>query len=543
MELEKIVSYRLRIIVIDDDPVVRTIIQRMLSNDYEIEQAASYAEFRQKILTFQPDVALVDLLLPDGDGIEICRELRREKGRENLFIYILTANRSESSIESAYLAGANDYLIKPFNKLELTSKIAQCSKMMISHYELMRSLKEQSKLKKRLYNLNRLVRNSIKVSSAENLFSRIEQILNVIPSRYFEVVAANQDGTFKSILARSGEEPEERISFDKILDRLGKKISRTDPSYLQIQSAGENSLQCALVPYHVTGKTAGYILLERMKPFNNDEKNILSLFGDFFGIIHERVNFLAQLEEQNSRYRDEISKVRTVQVSLLPRFRELPGFDIASTFLPAEDLSGDFFDGFPITDHLYQVVLCDISGHGVASSYVGNAFRTLVRTYSTIDLAPAMVLHEVNARMVADAKGLYYFGTVILLRIDVATGELRFASGGHPPALLYEKSTGEIRELGNTGPLVGIFDSVSYRDISFSMKSGDCLFLYTDGLIEAMPENSREMYGPERLEENFKKNVDQSSIDLVHSMVGSFYEYTNYSWQEDDLTIICIKKT
>ena len=108
---------------------------------------------------------------------------------------------------------------------------------------------------------------------------------------------------------------------------------------------------------------------------------------------------------------------------------------------------------------------------------------------------------------------------------------------------MYEEATGSIRELGNTGPLVGIFDSVSYRDISFSMNSGDCLFLYTDGLIESMPENSREMYGPHRLQENFKNYVEQSSIDIVHSMVGSFYEYTNYSWQEDDLTIICIKKT
>ncbi len=536
-------TYKLKIIVLDDDPVVRAMIDRMLAGDYQVEKAASYREFRQILLSYTPDVALIDLLLPDGDGIEICGELRKERGNDNLFIYILTANRDQSSIESAYNAGANDYLIKPFNRLELKSKIAQCSRMMSSQDELMRSLKQQSKLKKRLYNLNRLVKNSIKVSDSANLFSEVEKILSVIPSTYLEVVDGKDEDEFKPVFLRDNSRSEESISFSKIFTNLDHKLSGYEPSYVQVRSAGGEALQCALVPYHVSGKTAGYILLEREKKFNNDEKNILSLFGDFFGIIHERINIQEQVEDQNSRYRDEISKVRTVQVSLLPRLSELSGYDMASTFLPADDLSGDFFDGFFIEDDVYQVVLCDISGHGVASSYVGNAFRTLLRTYSNGEADPAMVLQRVNERMVSDARGLYYFGTILLVRIQVSTGHVTFASGGHPPALLYEKTTGNCRDLGNTGPLVGIFDSVTFQNISFTMNTGDCLFLYTDGLIEAMPENSREMYGEDRLRENFLEYVKESSIDIVHSIVGSFYEYTRYSWQEDDLTIICIKKT
>ncbi len=536
-------TYILKLIVLDDDPVVRAMIGKMLSVDYEIQQAATYREFREKLLTFTPDVALIDLLLPDGDGIEICSELRRERGDGNLFIYILTANRDESSIEKAYRAGANDYLIKPFNRLELKSKIAQCSRMMRSHDELTRSLKQQSRLKKRLFNLNRLVKNSIQVSDYANLFSEIEQILSVIPSRYLEVVTLPDSNGFATVLSRDDGNSGMIIPFLKIYPNLADKISRSQPSYLQLQPGSGEPLHCALVPYHVSGKTAGYILLERERKFSNDEKNILSLFGDFFGIMHERINIQAQVERQNSRYRDEISKVRTVEVSLLPRFSELRGFDMASTFLPADDLSGDFFDGFFIEEDVYQVVLCDISGHGIASSYVGNAFRTLLRSYSTSENDPAKVLHEVNARMVADARGLYYFGTILLVRIQVSTGHVTFASGGHPPALLYEKTSGNCRDLGNTGPLVGIFDSVAYKNTSFTMDEGDCLFMYTDGLVEAMAENSREMYGEDRLRQNFLQYVNESSIDIVHSIVGSFYEYTSYSWQEDDLTIICIKKT
>ncbi|MFW5770813.1 MAG: response regulator, partial [Spirochaetota bacterium] len=312
-------SYTLKVIVLDDDPVVLAMIGKMLAVDYEMQQAATYREFREKLLTFTPDVALIDLLLPDGDGIEICSELRKERSDGNLFIYILTANRDESSIEKAYRAGSNDYLIKPFNRMELKSKIAQCSRMLRSHDELTRSMKQQSRLKKRLFNLNRLVKNSIQVSDSANLLSEIEQILSVIPSRYLEVVTTSAADEIGTVLCRDNGKSEKTISFLKIFHSLSGKISRWQPSYLQLQPGNGETLHCAIMPYHVSGKTAGYILLERERKFSNDEKNILSLFGDFFGVMQEKINIHAQVEHQNARYRDEISKVRTVQVSLLPR--------------------------------------------------------------------------------------------------------------------------------------------------------------------------------------------------------------------------------
>ncbi len=101
----------------------------------------------------------------------------------------------------------------------------------------------------------------------------------------------------------------------------------------------------------------GFVFLVKEEQFNPDEKNMLTLFAELLKVIISRTEIHDYVQKQNRIYQEEISRVRQIQVAQLPKFKNIHGFEIASTFLPAEDISGDFFDGFFINGNtdIFQI--------------------------------------------------------------------------------------------------------------------------------------------------------------------------------------------
>jgi len=148
----------------------------------------------------------------------------------------------------------------------------------------------------------------------------------------------------------------------------------------------------------------------------------------------------------------------------------------------------------------------------------------------------------VNGIVSRDISGLYYFGTVIVCQLNIETGEVLFSSGGHPPAIFCRSGDGACTLLNKTGPLVGFFEKGDFRDTSFVMKSGDALLLYTDGIPETFSSDGRELYGEERLQKTFLENSRLPAQEITRAIVDSVAEFSGYSVQEDDITMICVKK-
>ncbi len=249
-----------------------------------------------------------------------------------------------------------------------------------------------------------------------------------------------------------------------------------------------------------------------------------------------------KLERFIKSYRDELGKVREIQASLLPDFSNIKNFDITSIFLPAEDISGDFIDAFYLSESILQIVLCDISGHGLASSYIGNEFRTVIRLLSKSDITPDKIMYLLNENVSNDLKDLYYFGTLIIMHIDLNSGLVTLASGGHPPVLYYDSNKKKIKLLESTGRLVGLFTDSKFRMHTFTMHKDDKILLYTDGITESHPNENTELFGEERLAEVFKQNITGNSDEVVFSIIDAVYEFTDYTNQEDDISIICINR-
>ncbi len=531
----------MKIMILDDDALVRKALSDVLSDRYAVTVTRNYAEFKSTINNDRPHILFLDLNLPDSYGIDICRSLRRSSRYDNIVIIILTGSNDPKIIEEGYAAGADDFIRKPFIPYEIKSKISIFERIIRGRKNLESAFKDQLLFNRKLYQLEEKIKKNLGIKSDEFSYQSIDMLHDIVSFGYYEAV--RQSEVKFSTVAKSPDR-ESFISFSTLvsggllkegIDSKGKKI--------KAMKAGR-VIHIFVYQLFQTGRPWGYVIIESESPFQDDDIKIISLYLDYLSIMSERFIIDRILKNKNREYKSEISKIRKIQVSTLPDFSNMSGYDIAASYLPAAELSGDFFDGFFIDDDIYQLILCDISGHGMASAYVGTQIRTIFRNASEKERSPAAVAGMVSEAMLGDLREMAYFGTVIICQIYMKEGRVLYLNGGHPAALYYSQERG-VEELHQTGPLVGLFPDNEYTCRELLMNEGDTLFLYTDGIIEASPkkkEGNFEMYGEKRLINNFKKVQNMSSRNIIHSIIGSLYEFTDYTDQEDDITAICIRR-
>ncbi len=247
------------------------------------------------------------------------------------------------------------------------------------------------------------------------------------------------------------------------------------------------------------------------------------------------------IQDSEKRLRGELANVRNIQAAMLPDFSRVTDFDIASIFLPAEDLSGDFFDGYFIDEDVFQIVICDVMHHGMTSAYLGMEIRSLFRAYSGPEISPSRAIEAVNRKLCEDFSAIMYYATVAICQLRLKENSMVYSSGGHPPSLYLPAGAKAIRETGFTGALIGLKENNVYKEITVEMNAGDSMLLYTDGVTETRENGNGEMFGRKRLCERFIA-ADGSSRDIIHGLLENVFEYSDFTPLEDDMTMICVKR-
>ncbi len=253
-----------------------------------------------------------------------------------------------------------------------------------------------------------------------------------------------------------------------------------------------------------------------------------------------------KIEEINNlkRFRKEIAKIREIQVSQLPNIT-LEGFDISCSVLPAEDLSGDFLTGYYLNASEYLLTLCDVAGHGIASSYVGADIRSIFRTESAKYEKISDILSGVNSVLVEEINNTNYLSSALLCTLSVKDYSCSLVSAGHPPAIYFNAKNKKLEFIKPEGTLLGFTTGVTYQEKSFSMEEGDILLLYTDGITEARGGDVMspgDMFELNRLSEALLECVGEKSNDIILHILHEIYDFTEYMGQEDDMTLVCIKR-
>ena len=206
-----------------------------------------------------------------------------------------------------------------------------------------------------------------------------------------------------------------------------------------------------------------------------------------------------ELAERVGLKRDlEIAK--DIQRMLLPQKPPtLPGLDIAFATKAANTVAGDYYDAFPRpnTDDSLLLIVADVAGKGIPAGLLMAAVQTGFHTLAA-DPAPLTELAaRLNRSMCERSGGGRHLITAFLAELDLPTRSLTWVNAGHNPPILL-KSGGALDYLKEGGLPLGAFPATRYESGSATLRSGDALYIYTDGVVEALNESGAE-YGEDRL--------------------------------------------
>jgi serine phosphatase RsbU (regulator of sigma subunit) len=233
------------------------------------------------------------------------------------------------------------------------------------------------------------------------------------------------------------------------------------------------------------------------------------------------------------------------QRKLLPtRAPTISGCEIAHTYRPAEELSGDFYDFVELEGGRCAFVIGDVSGHGIeAGILMGMTKKVLSIRLSEMGDAVA-ALKRTNADIVKDMDRSS-FVTIAVLVYDPATKTLTCARAGHNPPLLYSPAKGkEVRKLEAGGLMLGMAQPARFDEQltpeSVQVEPGDILLLYTDG-IEEGKNGKGEEFGLERMADVLHHESAKPGAYILGALFYEFDRFAAGEKQEDDLTAICVK--
>jgi sigma-B regulation protein RsbU (phosphoserine phosphatase) len=205
---------------------------------------------------------------------------------------------------------------------------------------------------------------------------------------------------------------------------------------------------------------------------------------------------------------------------------------------PARQVAGDFYDILLLDRNRLGFVIADVADKGMPAALFMILIRTLIRAAAKEYSSPAAVLKQVNALLVPDSKN-GMFVTVFYAVINLESGRMSYANAGHNPPIIRCFDSNDLVELRRTSIALGIFDEIEVEEGEVSLRSGDWILFYTDGVTEAFS-SSEEMFGKKRLLDLLLSNKYQSSKEILDVIEESVHEFIKGTDLSDDITLAAI---
>jgi len=259
--------------------------------------------------------------------------------------------------------------------------------------------------------------------------------------------------------------------------------------------------------------------------------------------LKQYIKELTETTAAKERIESELNVAREIQMSFLPKifppFPDRKEFEIFAFIEPAREVGGDFYDFFFIDqDHLYFCI-GDVSGKGIPASLFMAVTKTLIKANTTKDITPAEVLNGVNQELCIDNETAM-FVTIFCGILNTRTGEVSYSNGGHNPPYLCSNSKGITALNDKSGMALGVLDEATYTTNKVTIGNGDRIFLYTDGVTEAMDKEGI-MYSDDRLINLLEEQKDFTPEMIVNKTFNEVKNFSSGAPQADDITIMAIQ--
>lgn len=378
-------------------------------------------------------------------------------------------------------------------------------------------------LNERVLHLNNLIDAGIELSRYDKksdlydiALARITSMTNA-SSALVEIIKKDQNNSKKYIVFPAG------IDADKILNcrfKLESSFEHNDRSYRFVLSEKETR--------HNTTS------------FNELDKMLLDAVTRQVQVSIEN-QFLNDQAIEKEKMEQELIVAASIQQRILPT--ELPkieGYDFAGINIPSKEVGGDYYNCIDLGNGKFALIIADVAGKGIGAALLVSTLDAALYSYLQFEIPLTEMSDRLNKLIYKSSPSDKYI-TFFIAVLNSKSGELDIVNAGHNPIFLLRKE-GQLEKLEAGGVGLGMFDfGIPFAGQKAVLNSGDRLFLYTDGIPEAMNEQDEE-YSDERMISFFQTNSYISSKEFIDTLVSDVKNHTGTAPQSDDITAIILKK-
>ena len=234
---------------------------------------------------------------------------------------------------------------------------------------------------------------------------------------------------------------------------------------------------------------------------------------------------------------------QTLGESLLPpRLPQIPGLEVASRYAAGEtgaEVLGDFYDVFPSVRGSWGMVVGDVCGKGVPAAKSTALARYTLRAEAHRQMRPSLILAALNQALLEWLTDEPRFLTAVYatIRSTPAGASVQVSSAGHPLALV-RRADGRVKEFGRPGTLLGLLPEPALHDVRSTLRPGDSMILFTDGVTEARSHIDRDLYGDNRLRSLIAGFGEMSAEQLAEAIQQATLSFSGGKTTDDAVVLV-----
>lgn len=527
----------IRVIIVDDHSIVRRGLGAIITTNDQLQLVGEAEDGQQAVELCelaQPDVVLMDLIMPGMDGIEATRLIHQRW--PEMHVLVLTSFTEKEMIQGALDAGARGYLLKNVKGRELVDAIVQIYK---GGQTIAQEAQQTLHFSEQLSKLEQEI-NEQQIPLPESLNKHLPKIY---PNQQIQVRLFPDKNIFQYPAQLNEPIPEPGWEWLRDTDEMTLFTGGEEYPWGGSPSEGTSILLSPIQGLN-RGEPYGGIGLQTTSS-TEDIEELTRITGVLSGILASAFDRELEPVQPVSRERtsDELQMAGKLQSRILPENPPvIDGWDLASKLIPARETSGDFYDFIPLANEKWGILIADVTDKGLGAAVFMAMCSALIRTYAArFPTLPALALSSVNERIFTDMRGGLFL-TAFYGILEPQIGRLRYVNAGHNPPFLLTKHKGKpFDKLSRTGMALGVSENASWQQKIVKFSPGDLLVMYTDGITEAHNPQG-ELFNESRLLEALRTNQGRSASAIVKAVFEDVNRFTHGAPNQDDMALVTMTR-
>jgi sigma-B regulation protein RsbU (phosphoserine phosphatase) len=274
------------------------------------------------------------------------------------------------------------------------------------------------------------------------------------------------------------------------------------------------------------------------RPVEQEDFEFAYILSRFMLIELDNIHYLGQIFEKK-KMEHEMKIARDIQLSLLPQeLPQLKNYDISVIYETIQEVGGDYYDFLKKKKNIQPLILADVEGKGLSAALLAASCQAIFHSLNELYLfKPAKFIGKANTLIHEITSGSRFI-TLFWMLLDDEVPALTYVNAGHNPPYLI--SGAKITKLSEGGFLIGFSNSSQYEQKTLSLRNGDIVCAFTDGVFEVQNPEGQE-FGEQAMVEFIQQNSGLSAAELSNGLYKKIKNFSRSTSFRDDFTILIVK--